>query len=91
MASESKKELSLNEVTKKTLSDVEVLNTIYRVNTKYKNDDGSYMVINIQSIQFHDLYTNNIGKSLSNVIVVENSVNSEQNVTFVKKQGFLRF
>ena len=64
-------------------------NTPYRMNTKYTNDDGSYIFINIQSLKYYSTYTVNNGDSISNVIVMENVLPISETQNLINKVAYI--
>ena len=62
--------------------------TLNRADTKTKNPDGSYIILNFNSIKKHEIYKTNIGKNINNAIVVENVTNLTVTRNFVKNTGY---
>ncbi len=62
------------------------IGTIYRADTEYKNDDGSYIIVNIDKVQFKPQHAVNTGETLSNVIVISTAGDHPKN--FVEKVAY---
>lgn len=63
-------------------------NILYRMDTEYTNDDGSYITFSLQSIHYYDEYLVNNGDKIKNVIVIENGLPIEENIKMVKDVAY---
>jgi hypothetical protein len=65
-------------------------NALYRANTKYTNADGSYIILNIQNVEFKQEHTVNNGEILSDVVVISNATDIDQTRNFVNQAAYFR-
>lgn len=84
----SKSPIDINVLVAKTSAKKGEVNKIYRVDTKYRNADGSYNVINFQSIMYQRTFTSNNGTILKNVVVIENVPPIIQTRNFVANAAY---
>lgn len=81
-------EITLDTIAQEYDSIVGENNILYRMDTEYTNDDGSYITFNLQSIHYYDEYLVNNGDKIKNVIVIENGSPFEENVKMVKDVAY---
>lgn len=82
--------VTIDELTEKNMATMGEIDSIYRMNTKKTNLDGSYIFINVQSINYYDNYAVNNGTIISNVIVIENVLPLEETQNLVKKAAYFQ-
>ncbi len=64
------------------------LNVITRADTKFKNIDGSYLILNFQSMKKQRNFLSNTGQNISSCLVIENVTDLPTTRKFVKEAGY---
>lgn len=81
------KVLSIEDIANKNNISLGSLNSIYRLDTKYKYKSGGYMIINFQSVKHVKEIVRNQRK-FNNVIMINNVLPLDQSVQIFDKAGF---
>ena len=82
--------ITINDVALNNNAIIGALNSIYRMNTEYKNDDNSYIVFNFQSITYNEKYSTSSKEEIKNVIIIENGVTKIENVNLIAKVAYIQ-
>lgn len=80
--------LTIEQIAEKQSSTVGELNKIYRVDKSAANPDGSFIVLNLESIKHYAEYEVSSGEKLQNVVVLSNVTPVDQARRFVEEVGF---
>lgn len=81
-------EITLDTIAQEYDSIVGENNILYRMDTEYTNEEGSYITFSLQSIHYYDEYLVNNGDKIKNVIVIENGLPIEENIKMVKDVAY---
>lgn len=82
--------LTLADAAKTQSAIIGELDQVYRADLKAKNPDGSAVAINIQSVRKMATFKSNTGKSVNNVVVIDDVTPVYITRVFVKDVGFFQ-
>jgi hypothetical protein len=90
VAPSAKKEITIDDLCSSQSAGKGELTKIYRVDLNYKNDDGSNIVTNFQSVKKHASFATNKGTTENDVIVIENVPPIEITRNFIDKVAYFQ-
>lgn len=76
------------ELAQRENAEVGETNKVKRADTRFKNTNNSYIVINFYSIKKHELYNTNNGQKISNAVIIKNVTDLTVTRNFVKNAAY---